>query len=186
MENSKVTKSWGVAVAIIAAIVCITAAALTLTTTAKAQQAPPCCPAVIVQWQPHSILEAKFRAQILEDNVFILKGLQAVADNPNITEKDLEGYFGNTYFREPRLLTDDGWVVGISKVLVLLKKIIKPGSHPAITSVSVVIGYQPYANAKTVADDIDAVANIQFTFSASPETKAGGGSLKHSRICEVI
>jgi len=186
MENTKVTRSWGVAVAIVAAVVCIAAAALTLTTVAKAQQAPACCPAIIFQWQPHSIIEAKFRARILEDNVSILRGLQEVAKNPNITEKELEVYFGGTYFREPRLLTDVGWVTGIEKVLVELKKIIKPGSLPAITSVSVVINYQAYAGEKLREDDIDARAMIQFTFSASPDGRTGGGELKHSRVCEVI
>jgi hypothetical protein len=186
MENSKVTRSWGVAVAIIAAVVCIAAAALTLTTMAKAQQPAACCPAVVIQWQPQSILEAKFRARILEDNASILKGLQAIADNPKITEKEMDGYVGMTYFRVPRLLTDKGWIEGWPQVLPALKELIKPGSRPAITSVSVVINYQPYAGAKLPEDDIDALAKIQFTFSASPDGRTAAGDLKHSRVCEVI
>jgi hypothetical protein len=186
MENSKVTRSWGTAAAVLAAVVCIAAAALTLTTTAKAQQPAACCPAVVIQWQPQSILEAKFRARILEDNASILKGLQAIADNPNITEKEMDGYVGKTYFRVPRLLTDKGWIEGWTNVLPVLKEFIKPRSHPVITSVSVVINYQPYAGAKLPEEDIDAGAKINFTFSASPDGRTGGGELKHSRICEII
>lgn len=186
MENGKVTRTWGVAAAVVATIVCIAAAALAITALARAQQAPPCCPAVVIQWQPQSILEAKFRARILEDNASILKGLQAVADKPDITGKEMDGYVGNTYFRTPRLWMDGGWIEGWERVLPLLRKIIKPGSHPAITSVSVVIEYQPYAKAESPATDIDAVAKVQFTFSASPDGRICAGELKHSRVCEII
>jgi hypothetical protein len=174
------------AVAIIAAIVCIAAAALSITALARAQQTPPCCPAVVVQWQPQSILETKFTARILEDNKAILNGLQAFAKNPQLTPGDMMAYVGNTYLKTPRLWTKEGWIDGWEKVLPLLKKIILQGSHPAIGSVSAVIEYVPYAGAREPASDIDARATVRMTFSASPGDNILGGALCHSRICEIV
>lgn len=186
MENGKVTRSWGVAVAIVAAVVLIAGAALLLMVPCRAQQPQACCPAIIVQWQPQSVLEAKFRARIVDDNVKILKGLKAIAANPEIGEKEFAGYIEKTYFRAPRLYTDGGWIEGVGDVLAWLKKIVKPGSQPAITSVSVVIDYEPFVGAKAPAEDIDASAKVVFTFSASPGDNMGAGTLKHSRVCEII
>ncbi len=157
-----------------------------VTRRAKAQQTQACCPAVITHWQPGSVLETKFTARVLEDNKAILNGFRALAKNPGLTEEDMRAYMGATYLRTPRLLTKAGWVEGWAKVLPLLKEIIVRGSRPAIDTVSVVIEYQPFAEAKTPADDIDAVARIQFSFSASPGGTTGAGELKHSRVCEII
>jgi hypothetical protein len=186
MENTKVTKNWGIAAIVAAAVIIIAGAALLLMVPARAQQPPACCPAVIVQWQPQSILEAKFRARVIEDNVMILKGLKAIAANPAIGEKEFADIIGKTYFRTPRVYTSGGWIEGVPGVLAWLKETIKPRSQPTITSVSVVINYEPYAGAKGLADDIDASATIVFTFSASPDGYQGAGTLRHSRICEVI
>jgi len=145
-----------------------------------------CGPAVIVHWQPGSVLETKFTARVLEDNKAILDGFQALAKNPRLTVDDMIGYMGGTYFRTPRLLTGSGWVEGWDRVLPPLKKIIVRGSRPAIEAVSIVIEYRPFAGARTPADDIDAVARIQFSFSASPGGNTGAGELKHSRVCEIL
>jgi len=153
---------------------------------ARAQQAQACCPAVITHWQPGSILETKFTARIIEDNRVIINGFQALAENPGLTAKEMMRIMGGTYFRTPRLLTKSGWVEGWEKVLPLFKEIIVRDSRPAIDTVSVVIEYQPFAGAKTPADDIDAVAKIQFSFSASPGGTTAAGELKHSRVCEII
>jgi hypothetical protein len=186
MENSKVTRSWGVAAAIVAAVVCIAAAALTLTTMAKAQQPAACCPSVVIQWQPQSILEAKFRERILKDNEAIINGLQAFAKNPDMTPADILKYVGNTYLKNPRLWSIRlGWLEGWDQILPELKGIIHIDSHPSITSVAVLIEYQPYIGAKTPAEDIDAVAEIRMTFSASPDGTRMDGTLKHSRVCEI-
>ncbi len=142
--------------------------------------------AIVTHWQSGSVLETKFAARILEDNKAILNAFQALAKNPQMTEKDMTDHVGATYFRTPRLLTKAGWVEGWEQVLPLLKEIIVPGSRPAIETVSVVIEYQPYAGAKTPEEDIDAVAKIQFSFSASPSDNTGGGELKHRRICEIL
>lgn len=187
MENTKVTKSWGAAVAILAAIVCITAAALTLTTTAKAQQAPPCCPAVVTHWLPQPVLEAKFRERVLRDNQGILNGLQAFAKYPDMTSADMSKYVGKTYLADPRLWVEKkGWVEGWDKILPELKNIIHPDSSLAITSVTVLIEYLPYTGAEKPETDIDAIAKVRMTFSASPDGYAVEGTLKHSRVCEII
>lgn len=189
MENMKIARSWGVAAAVVAAVVCIAGAALTLTSLAKAQQTPPCLPAVTVQWQPGSILEAKFSARIAEDSRDILNGLQALAKNPGLTAEEMMKYVGTTFLKAPRLWTDKGWVEGWDKVLPLLKEIIKPGSRPAVNSVAAFIEYIPYAGAPEASDpraDIDAVATVRITFSASPRDNILAGEMKHSRVCEII
>ena len=185
MDKAKVPRTWGPAAVIIAAIVCIATAALWVTTLARAQQGLPCGPAVVIQWQPQSILEAKFRDRILEDNKAILNGLQAFAKNPDLTPDDMAAYFGNTYLKAPRLWTKEGWVDGWKNVLPLLKKIIAPGSHPVINTVSALIEYVPYAGAAKPADDTDALATVQMTFSASPGDNILSGVLRHSRPCPI-
>jgi hypothetical protein len=186
MENTKVTRSWGVAVAIVATVVCIAAAALSVTSSARAQQVPTCCPAVIVQWQPQSVLETMFSARIGADNQAILNGLQAFAKNPGLTPEDIMHYVGNTYLNTPRLWTKAGWVEGWGKILPLLKDIISPTSHISINTVSVIIEYQPYMGMKDPAQDIDARAKITMTFSASPGNNILSGGLCHSLICEIF
>ena len=186
MENVKVTKHWGTAAVFIAVVVFVAAAILLFLVPARAQQAQACCPAVIIQWQPQSIVEAKFRERILKDNVLIEQGLKAIADNPSMSPKDAPGYFKNTYFRNPRLLEGRVWVEGWDQVLPLLKRIIRSGSAPVITSVSVVLDYLPYAGAERPEEDMDVVAHIQFTFSTGPDDPLGGGELKHSRLCPII
>ena len=162
MENVKVTKHWGTAAVFIAVVVFVAAAILLFLVPARAQQAQACCPAVIIQWQPQSIVEAKFRERILKDNVLIEQGLKAIADNPS--------------------MSPEGW----DQVLPLLKRIIRSGSAPVITSVSVVLDYLPYAGAERPEEDMDVVAHIQFTFSTGPDDPVGGGELKHSRLCPII
>jgi hypothetical protein len=182
----RITRSWGVATAVIAAIVCIAAAALTLTSLAKAQQTPPCIPAATIQWQPGSILEAKFLAHITEDGRAVLNGLQALAKNPGLTPDDMMKYVGTTFLKVPRLWTKTGWIEGWDNVLKELKTIVRPGSQPVITSVSATIEYLPYDGISKPDADIDAVARIRLTFSASPGDNILAGELKHSRVCEII
>ncbi len=185
MDNVKVAKTWGAAAAIIAAIMCVVAAALGVTAPAGGQQGQPCSPAVVIQWQPQSILETKLSARIIEDNKAILNGLQALAKDPRLTEKDMMGYLGNTYLRTPRLWTKDGWVEGWANVLPKLKVIIARDSRPVINAVSALIEYRPYAGAKTPAEDIDALVTVRMTFSASPGDNILTGRLQHSRPCPI-
>lgn len=186
MENTKVTKTWGVAVAIVAAVVCIAGAALTQTARAKAEPSPACCPAVIVQWLPQPVLEAKFREKVLKDNQEILNGLQAFAKYPEMTSAEMLKYVGNTYLADPRLWVErKGWVEGWDKILPELKNIIHSDSSLAITSVTVLIEYLPYTGADKPETDTDAIAKVRMTFSASPDGHAVEGTLKHSRVCEI-
>ena len=168
MEKSNLTRTWGIAAIIIAAVVILAGLGLWITIPAKAQQNPPCCPAVTIQWQPQSILESVVSARIIEDNKAILNGLQALAKNAQLSPEEMTTYVGNTYLRHPRLLTKEGWVEGWENVLPKLKTIIAQGSHPAIQSVSALIIYQAYANAPTPDKDIDARIQVRMTFSASP------------------
>jgi hypothetical protein len=215
MENTKVTRSWGVAVAIVAAVVCIAAAALTLTTVAKAQQTPQPGTAVVTHWLPQPVLEAKFRERILKDNQAIAEVLNALADPPRARpdqkilkdnkaiaelldaladpqrswtdEKNLPGgLFPNTYLANARLWTKTGWSGDWLEILKELKAIFAQGGQPVITSVTVLIEYQPNIGILDINNDIDAIAKIRMTFSASPDGHVLEGTLKHSRVCEVI
>src|SRR5512141_29909 len=184
MKNAKVPKGRGAAVAIIVAVVGVAAAALALTAPAAGQQSQPCSPAVVIQWQPQSILETLLLARITEDNKAILNGLQALAKNSGLSETDMMSYVGNTYLRTPSLYTRAGWVEGWAEVLPLLKSIITHDTKPVINSVSAVIEYLPLAEGVRLPEkDIDARVTIKMTFSASPGDNILMGALSHSRPC---
>jgi len=187
MENTKVTRSWGVAVAIIAAVVCIAAAALTFTTVAKAQIGQAALPAVVVQWQPQSILETKFAARVNEDNAIIVKALNRLAgERSEKLEKEVMADLKRTYLKAPKIWKDGGWIEGFEPVFSKLKDIITRGSVPQITSVSIVIEYLATTGETDQHKDIDARAAVRVTFSASPGDNILEGTLKHSRVCEII
>ena len=185
MMNEKVTRTWGGAAAIIAAVVCIAAAALWVATAAKAQAGQDSCPPITIQWQPQSVLESKFMAKVLEDNKNVLNGLQAFAKNPNLTVDDMKKYVDGTYLRTPRFWAKEGWVEGWANVLAKLKEIFTRDSHPVITSVAVLIEYQAYTGARAVEQDIDALAKVRITFAASPDGNILEGTLRHSRVCVI-
>ncbi|GEM_PF-3255164 len=186
MERPNVGKTWGIAAAILVVVLASAGLLLWTSSPAKAQAGQECCPSVFVQWRPGSILEAKFAARLAEDNSSIQNGLQAFAKNRDMTPDDMLEYVGNTYLRGPRLWTSHGWIDGWEAILPLLKEIILPGSRPVIHTVSAAIEYQPLLGAKDPAADIDAVATVQMTFSASPADTILVGKLCHSRICEVL
>jgi hypothetical protein len=185
MKNEKITRSWGVATAIIAAVVCIAAAALWLATAAKAQKGQECFPAVSIQWQSQSILETKFSARIIEDNRAIKAALQALAKNTGMTVDEMTTRLGKTYLRSPRLWIDGAWKEGWEGVLPYLKKIVAGSTSISIDSISALVEYQTYAGAKSVEEDVDARATVRMTFSASPGGNFIEGTLKHMRVCEI-
>jgi hypothetical protein len=179
MENAKVTRHWGVAAIIIAAVVIVAGAVLILMTAWNAKASPPqeTRPEVIIQWQPYSLPEINLRARILNDNHQIEKCLKAIAEDKDsvLTPGDMskDEYFGKTYFRDPQLWTEDGLVKGWGPVLQALRKAIPLGSTPVITSTSALIEYRPHPGGPAIPPDkdVDGVASIKFTFSCSP---AGG------------
>ncbi len=186
MENTKVTRSWGLAVAVLAAVVCVAAAALTISTMAKAQTVRQALPAVVVQWQPQSILETMFVAKVNEDNAIILKALNTLAgERTEAQEKEAINALKRTYLKTPKIWKDGGWVEGFEPVFSKLKDIITRGSVPQITSVSVVIEYLATTGETDQRKDIDARATVRVTFSASPGDNILEGTLKHSRVCDI-
>jgi hypothetical protein len=187
MENMRITRGWGLAIALVIAVTGIAIAALLLIVPARAQQSQACCPAVVAQWLPQPVLEAKFREKVLKDNDAIKNGLQAFAKNPGMTPDDMLKYVKGTYLENPRFwLARHGWLVGWEKILPKLGEVIHSDSLPVITSVAILIEYQPYLGAARPDEDIDAIAQIRMTFSASPDGTRADGTLKHSRICEII
>lgn len=186
MENVKAVRTWFVALLILAVVVGAVALFLWISSPAAAQLSKPPLPAVVVQWRPQSILETMFSARIAKDNRDILAALQALATNRELTGQDMAGKLANTYLRTPQFWTGSGWVEGWEKVLPKLKDVIAEGSLVSITSVSALIEYRAYAGAATPAADIDAVATVRVTFSASPGDNVLEGKLDHSRICDIF
>jgi hypothetical protein len=188
MESSKATRSWGTAALILTAVVCIAAAALSVTNVARAQTGQACCPSVIIQWQPQSVLETMFRARILEDNKAIMNGLQALAKNPGLTVPEMMEYVDKTYLKTPHLWMNGKWIDEWPAVLDALKGILHKDALISINSVSAVIEYQTYDQVLKpgAASDIDALVTVTMTFSASPGDNILKGELKHRRVCEII
>jgi hypothetical protein len=188
MESSRATRSWGTAALILAAVVCVAAAALSVTTVARAQTGQAGCPSVIIQWQPQSVLETMFRARILEDNKAIMNGLRILADHPETTADQMKRLVGHTYLKTPHLWVNGKWIDDWPDVLDALKGILHKDSQIAINSVSAVIEYQTYDQVLKpgAAADIDARVTVTMTFSASPGDNILKGELKHSRVCEII
>ncbi|HDT14107.1 MAG TPA: hypothetical protein ENO03_07095 [Candidatus Aminicenantes bacterium] len=196
MEKAKVGWSWGAAAAVLVVILGVLAFFLWYSPPAKGEMgqtpSPPPkgptstegLPPAIVQWQSGTVLESMLAAKILADNRDIKNGLQALAKNPGMTREEMLKYVGHTYYKNPRLWTDSGWVEGWEEVLPRLKMIVAGSDTISIDTVSAHIEYQPYLGARTPAEDIDAVAKIIFTFTANAEDPPSGGGLKHSRICE--
>jgi hypothetical protein len=182
MEKVNVARTWGIAGVILALVVGIAALFLWISSPVKAQTSPGSCPPITVQWRSGSVLETMFAARVAEDNIAIKNGLQALAKNPEMTVDQMLKYVGNTYFKHLRLWTKSGWVETWEKVLPLLKEIVAGSRSISINTVSVLIEYQPYTNADP---DIDAIAQIRMSFSASPGDNFGEGTLKHSRVCPI-
>jgi hypothetical protein len=187
MENTKVTKSWGVAAAIIAAVICIAAAAFSVWTVAQTKPANPCMPPVSIQWMPQTILETRFAAKIVEDNKFLKAKLDELAQLKS--KKDFDGWedgFASTYLLDPSFWTGKEWVKGWARVKPLLKEIVDGSQGVSIDAVSGIIEYKPRFREEPAETDIDAVITIRVTFSASPGGNILEGTLKHSRVCEII
>lgn len=186
MENSKITKSWGVTAAIVAAIVCIAAAAFSVWTVAQTKPASPCMPTVSIQWMPQTILETRFAAKVVEDNKLLKRKLDELAHLR--TAKELDGWedgFANTYLRDPGFWTGKEWVKGWAKVKPLLKEIVNGSQDVSIDTTTAIIEYKPYEGADSLKTDIDAVITIRVSFSASPGGNILEGTLKHSRVCDI-
>jgi len=184
MEKVNVTRTWGITAVVLATIVGAAALFLWVSSPAKAQTGPGCCPPVTIQWQPQSVLEAMFVARIVEDNLAIKNGLQALAKNPDMTVADMMKYVENTYLKTPRLWTRAGWVEGWEEILPVLKGIVAHSESISINTASAVIEYQPFDPEKKEVD-IDARATVRMTFSASPANCIMGGDLYHSRVCDI-
>ena len=185
MEKGNIARTWGFAAALVLAIVAVAVVFLVVASPAKVQASPECCPSVTVQWRPQSILETKFAARVAQDNEAIKNGLQALAKNPGMSREDMLKYVGNTYFKNPRFWTKSGWVEGWDAILPLLGEVVHGSPAISINTVSVVIDYQPFAGAKTPEEDIDAIATIRMTFSASPGDNIMEGTLLHRRVCPI-
>jgi hypothetical protein len=190
MDNIKLTKKRRTVASAVVAAACVGAAVVSAWCGAPpkmaAQQAMP---VVQVQWQPQTLLETRFAAKIAEDNKFLFKKLVALSGaGAEMSERERavwkEG-FGNTYLSNPRLWVAGRWHDGLDNVLNALKPIVKGSMTISIDAVSAIIEYKEHAG-KEKEQDIDAIARIRVTFSASPDGMILEGGLCHSRLCPII
>ena len=136
---------------------------------------------VNISWRAQSILESKFIARVIEDNEGILRAFKG--------GKGLEEGLAGTYLKKLRVWkdTEREWIGG-KEAFVALAELLK-GMNPdtlSIDSISIVIDYQPYAGAASAETDVDAVATVRMTFSASPGGNIVEGELLHRRVCPII
>jgi len=186
----KVTRRWRTSAAVIMAAACVAAAAVSVLCGAPprmaAQQAMP---VVQIQWQPQTLLETRFAAKIAEDNKFLLGKLNDLSRaSDEMSEEAKAGWkkgFENTFLSNPRLWVDGNWHDGLDNILNALKPIVKGSVTISIDAASAIIEYKEHAG-KEKDKDIDAVANVRVTFSASPGGMVLEGTLCHSRLCPII
>lgn len=186
MEHVKIARSWWAAVLVLAVAAVAVALVFWISSPATAQMGQPSLPAVVVQWQPQSILETKFAARVAEDNVVVLGVLRDLAAGKDLTADEMASRLAKTYLAKPRLWTAQGLAEGWEGVLKGLKAVIARGSQVCLQSASALIDYRPYAEAATPKEDIDAVATVRVAFSASPGDNILEGQLLHSRLCPIL
>jgi hypothetical protein len=186
----KITRRWRASAPVIMAGACIAAAAVSALCGAPPKTAAQqVLPVVQIQWQPQTLLETRFAAKIAEDNKFLLGKLIALAKaGDQMSEQARAGWkegFGATYLSNPRLWIDGKWVDGLDNILDALKSVVKGSATISIDAASALIAYKEHAG-KEKDQDIDAVAKIRVTFSASPGGMILEGELCHSRLCPII
>ena len=179
MERGTITRTWGIAAVIILAIIGLVVAFLLVSAPVRMQAEMPGGAAITAQWRAQSILESKFIARVIEDN----KRIKDMFEKNMVPEEAFKG----TYLQNLRIWNDDNraWIAG-EKAYAAFKGIVKDPKALSIDSISIAIEYLPYVEGTSLEADIDAVATIRITFSASPGGKIGEGELCHSRVCPII
>jgi hypothetical protein len=183
MEKAKVSRTWGIAAVILALVLGVTGLFIWTTSPARAQAGAASCPAIMIQWRAGSVLESMFAARVVEDNLAIKEFLQTLARGTELTVAARDKLIGRTYLKNPRLQTRAGRFESWEEVLPVLRKIVAGSGSISINTVSILIDYQTFIGG---ADpDIDAIAHIRMSFSASPGDNYFEGTLKHSRVCQI-
>ena len=186
----KITRRWRASAPVIMAGACIAAVAVSALCGAPPRTAAQqVMPVVQIQWQPQTLLETRFAAKIAEDNKFLLEKLNNLSKADDAMSEDAKASwkkgFENTFLSDPHLWVDGRWHDGLDNVLNALKPIIKGSMTISIDAASAIIEYKEHAG-KEKDKDIDAVAKVRVTFSASPGGMVLEGSLCHSRLCPII
>jgi hypothetical protein len=179
MEKVNITRTWGIAAIVILAIIGFVAAFLLVSAPARMQAAMPGAVAITAQWKAQSILESKFIARVIEDN----KGIKEKFEKGAVPEEAFKG----TYLQKLRIWNNDKreWIVG-GDAYAAFKTIVTNPKTLCIDSISIAIEYMPYVEGASLETDVDAVATVRITFSASPGENIGEGELLHRRVCPII
>ena len=193
MENTKMTRPWWMALALLAAIVFIAAAAVMLLSVrqATAPEAPVGDARISLQWQAQSEIEARFAARIagdldvLHERLLELAKVERAEDLPDPAAygKTFEGHF----LRTPRLVVDGRATEGWENVLRPLWEIVRGKTAVSLNYAWGTIEYVPYDKVlrPPAEEDVDFRVGIKVGFSASPGDNILEGDLLHRRICEI-
>lgn len=178
MEKINITKTWAIAAIVILAIIGLVAAFLLVSAPARMQAAMPGGAGISVQWGAQSILESKFVARVIEDNRAIKAAFESSAPPKEA--------FRGTYLQNLRVWNDTsrGWMAG-EDAYAEFKKIVTDPKKLSIDWFSIAIEYRPYVEGTSLENDVDAVATIRITFSASPGGYIAEGELLHRRVCTI-
>jgi hypothetical protein len=188
MKNEKMTRSWGVAAAMTAIVICIAAAGISVWSAAQTGQNPAKNAPVTIQWQTQSDLEARFTTKIIEDNKFLKGQLEHLAGLSELPDLDQwQKQFGGHFLKVPQLWTNGKLYKGWKEVLPALHEIVRRSKDIEINFAWAMIEYVPYDKEKNLpaAEDIDFLIKIKVAFSASPGDNLLEGELSHRRICLI-
>jgi hypothetical protein len=188
MKDEKVTKSWGVAAALIAVVICVAAAAMSVWSLAQTRESPAKNAPVTIQWQSQSDIEARFTAKLIEHHKYLKKKLEDLAvmsAPPDVPA--WQKLFNDHFLKTPRLWANGESTDGWQEVLPKLWGIVHGSKEIDIHFAWGMIEYVTYdkINRPKPEDDVDFRIKIKVTFSASPGDNILEGMLSHRRICVI-
>lgn len=178
MERGTITRTWGIAAIVILAIIGLVAAYFLGSSPARIQAAMPGGAAITAQWGTQSILESRFVARVIEHN----KSIKAAFAENNGPEAAFKG----TYLERFRIWNDisKGWITG-EDAYKEFKQIVENPKNLSIDWISIALEYKPYVEGTSLEADVDAIATVRITFSASPGGYIAEGELLHRRVCTI-
>jgi hypothetical protein len=189
MKDEKARKPWWVATVIVAGLVCLTAAGISVWSVAQPRESQAKTTSVTIQWQPQSDLEARFHAKLVTDHKVLKKRLEKLAGEPVCpSPKAWQEFFKNHFLNNPRLWANGEWKEGWENIMLPLYNIVHKSEDIEVHFAWGMIEYVPYDKVKKPRpeDDVDFLVRIKVTFSASPGDNILEGTLRHRRICEII
>jgi hypothetical protein len=193
MQNERPARSWGIAAVAVAAVailllILIVSGGISVKSAAQTREGKAKGAPVTLQWQPQSLIEARFHARLLQDVDILKERLDHLAGAQTCPDPaDWEKTFSNHFLKNPRLWADGNVTETWKDVLPELYKIVKGSKDVTVNFAWGVIEYVPYDRVKKPRpeEDVDFIFKIKVTFSASPGDNVLEGELSHRRVCEI-